>query len=197
MVEDNPNDKKSESELENKESQSKDNENKDNQDKKIESTDNENSNKDGETQLTLDNTKKIIKKYEVENGLLKTKLEEKDTNTELIKKHESELKEYRLKDKINRFSKILSLMIKDTKKLEERAVEYAKDETITEKFLQKIVDDSLLLVSTSSSKIEDKNDMLSLADSMIVSTSSTTEIDDKKPFKSFNESIAGYYAGLF
>ena len=51
---------------------------------------------------------------------------------DLVAKHEQELKEYMLKDKIHRFKEILTPMIKDTKKLEERATEYDKDNTIRE-----------------------------------------------------------------
>jgi len=153
-------------------------------------------NKNGEPELTLEDAKKLIKKYEVELSLKNDQISQIQTDSELIKKHEQELKEYRLKDKIHKFSKILSPMIKDTKKLEERATEYAKDENITEKFLEKIVNDSLLIVSTSSINRdeEEKNDMLSLADSLI--STSSIDRDEKKPYKGFNESIAGFYSNL-
>lgn len=152
-----------------------------------------------EPELTLEEAKKIIKKLEVEVSLTKDQLAQKESDSELIKKHEQELKEYRFKDKIHKFKEILGPMIKDSKKLEERATEYARDEAITEKILQKIVNDSLLIVSTSATiKEEPKNDMMSLADSLIVSTSSTLEleVDSKKPSKAFNESLAGFYANL-
>jgi hypothetical protein len=84
------------------------------------------------------------------------------------------------------------------KKLEERATEYAKDIPLTEKFLTKIVEDSLLIVSTSASEKEDnesKNNMMTLADSIIISTSSVN-VGSDKPLRNFNESIAGFYANL-
>jgi hypothetical protein len=116
----------------------------------------------------------------------------------LVAKHEQELKEYRLKNKIHKFKEILAPMIKETKKLEERATEYAKDIPLTEKFLTKIVEDSLLIVSTSASEKKDnesKNNMTTLADSMIISTSSVS-VGSDKPLRNFNESIAGFYANL-
>jgi hypothetical protein len=117
------------------------------------------------------------------------KLAQSQADKDLVAKHEQELKEYRLKDKIHRFKEILAPMIKDTKKLEESATEYAKDNTITEKFLTKIVEDSLLIVSTSASEKKDnesKNYMMTLDDSMIISTSSVNVRSDK-PLRNFNK----------
>jgi molecular chaperone GrpE (heat shock protein) len=116
-------------------------------------------------------------------------LAQSQADKDLVAKHEQELKEYRLKDKIHRFKEILAPMIKDTKKLEESATEYAKDNTITEKFLTKIVEDSLLIVSTSASEKKDnesKNYMMTLADSMVISTSSVNVRSDK-PLRNFNK----------
>jgi hypothetical protein len=115
----------------------------------------------------------------------------------LVAKHEQELKEYRLKNKIHRFKEILAPITR-RQKLEERATEYAKDIPLTEKFLTKIVEDSLLIVSTSASEKKDnesKNNMTTLADSMIISLSSVS-VGSDKPRRNFNESIAGFYANL-
>lgn len=42
-------------------------------------------------------------------------LAQSQADKDLVAKHEQELKEYRLKDKIHRFKEILAPMIKDTK----------------------------------------------------------------------------------
>ena len=69
---------------------------------------------------------------EVELSLTKDKLAQSQLYRDLVAKHAQELKECLLKDKIHRFNEILAPMIKDTKKLEERATDYAKNNTIRE-----------------------------------------------------------------